>query len=208
MESMRDVTEVNPKNIWAALKEGNQRYQEFNMLHQNLDAARREELVAGQKPMAVVLACSDSRAPVEHIFDQGAGDIFVIRTAGEVLDMAVFASLEFAVDGLGVKNLIVMGHESCGAVKATKAALEGGEIPPGFQRALIEKVSPSILNAKRKGLNTADDFEIEHVRETVDIILDRCPVIKQGLDEGTLGVIGARYRLGTGAVEPIVELGV
>lgn len=205
---MRDVTEVNPHNIWNALKEGNKRYQEFNMLHQNLDAARREELVAGQKPMAVVLACSDSRAPVEHIFDQGAGDIFVIRTAGEVLDMGVFASLEFAVDGLGVKNLIVMGHESCGAVKATKAALEGGEIPPGFQRVLIEKVAPSILNAKRLGKTTADEFEIEHVRETVDIILDRCPVIKQRLDEGELGVVGARYRLGTGAVEPIVELGV
>ncbi|QMV84603.1 carbonic anhydrase [Corynebacterium hindlerae] len=205
---MRDVTEVNPVNIWNALKEGNRRYQNHEMLHQNLDAARREELVAGQKPMAAVLACSDSRAPVEHIFDQGAGDIFVIRTAGEVLDMGVFASLEFAVDGLGVSNLIVMGHESCGAVKATKAALEGGEIPPGFQRVLIEKVAPSILNAKRKGMTTTDDFEIEHVRETVDIILDRCPVIKQRLDSGSLGVIGARYRLGNGAVEPIVELGV
>lgn len=205
---MRDVTEVNPVNIWAALKAGNQRYQNFEMLHQNLDAARREELVAGQKPMAVVLACSDSRAPVEHIFDQGAGDIFVIRTAGEVLDMGVFASLEFAVDGLGVQNLIVMGHESCGAVKATKAALEGGEVPPGFQRVLVEKVAPSILNAKRNGHDTTDDFEIEHVRETVDIILDRCPVIKQRMEDGQLGVIGARYRLGTGAVEPIVEFGV
>lgn len=205
---MRDVTDVNPENIWNALKKGNERYQNHEMLHQNLDPARREELVAGQKPMAVVLSCSDSRAPVEHIFDQGAGDIFVIRTAGEVLDMAVFASLEFAVEGLGVKNLIVMGHESCGAVKATKAALEGGEIPPGFQRVLIEKVSPSILNAKRKGMDTADDFEIEHVKETVDIILDRCPVIKHHLDAGDLGVIGARYRLGSGAVESVVELGV
>ncbi|MEJ5928999.1 carbonic anhydrase [Corynebacterium sp. H128] len=205
---MRDVTEVNPKNIWNALKKGNVRFMNFAMTHQNLDATRREELVTGQKPMAAVLACSDSRVPVEHIFDQGAGDIFVIRTAGEVLDMGVFASLEFAVEGLGVKNLIIMGHESCGAVKATEAALEGGEIPPGFQRVLIEKVAPSILNAKRKGMDTTDDFEIEHVRETVEIVLDRCPVIKQALDEGELGVVGARYRLGDGSVESIVEHGV
>lgn len=205
---MRDVEVVNPANIWAALKEGNRRYQSNEMLHQNLDQEHRTSLVAGQKPMAAVLACSDSRAPVEHIFDQGAGDIFVIRTAGEVLDMGVFASLEYAVDGLGVKNLIIMGHECCGAVKATKDALEGGEIPPGFQRVLIEKVAPSILNAKRKGLESSDDFEIEHVRETVEIILDRCPVIKQALDDGELGVIGARYRLGTGHVESVVEFGV
>ncbi|MCQ9143050.1 carbonic anhydrase, partial [Corynebacterium amycolatum] len=159
-------------------------------------------------PEAVVLACSDARAPVEIIFDQGLGDVFVIRTAGEITDLSVLASLEFAVDGLGVSLVIVLGHESCGAVAAAKNALDGGDLPGGFQRVLIEKVTPSLLAARKDGETEIDGFERRHVREIVNHIIDRSPEISSRLETGEVGVVGMRYRLEDGRAETVVTHGV
>lgn len=164
-------------------------------------------MTTGQRPFAVVLACSDSRVPVEIIFDQGLGDIFVIRTAGEITDLSVLASLEFAVVGLGVPLVVVLGHESCGAVMAAQNALETGEMPSGFQRVLVEKVTPSLLAARAEGGESSEDFERHHVIEIAAHIVDRSPQILNGLREGTVGVVGMRYRLSDGLTEPVVTYG-
>ncbi len=200
--------ERTPHAIWEALQAGNRRFMNFEETRPNQDHRRRVELTAGQEPCAVVLACSDSRVPVEMIFDQGLGDIFVIRTAGEIIDLAVLGSLEYAVQGLHVPLIVVLGHESCGAVAATQAALDGHEIPGGFQRVLIEKVSPSILEARAMGKSTTEEFEAHHVAETVDQIMSRSPEIKAAVAKGRMGIVGVRYRLSDGLAEPVVEIGV
>ncbi|ALC06771.1 Carbonic anhydrase 2 [Corynebacterium deserti GIMN1.010] len=201
---LRNV-ERTPAAVWNALSVGNERFMNFNEDRPNQDAPRRRELRAGQRPAAVVISCSDSRVPVELIFDVGLGDLFVVRTAGEILDQAVFASIEYAIESIGVPLVIVMGHESCGAVAATANALEGGEIPGGYQRVLIEKVAPSILEAKAEGLDTIKDFEEHHVVATVNQILSRSPEIKREVDAGTVGIIGLRYRLSDGRTEPVIS---
>lgn len=197
-----------PESVWRDLREGNRRFMRGESAHPNQDRARRLQLAAGQSPKAVVLACSDSRAPVEIIFDQGLGDVFVIRTAGQITDLSVLASLEFAVVSLGVPLICVLGHESCGAVGAAHTALDGGEMPAGFQRVLIEKVTPSLLAARRDGQTSRDQFEARHVAEIVEHIVDRSPEIQARLAEGTAGVVGMRYRLSDGLAEPLVMRGI
>lgn len=201
-------SEWTPESVWQSIIRGNRRFVEGKSAHPRQNEGRRQELTHGQKPKAVVLACSDSRVPVEIIFDQGLGDIFVIRTAGEITDLSVLASLEFAVDGLGVKLVVVLGHESCGAVAAAKSALDGGDLPGGFQRVLIEKVTPSLLAARKDGQHTTDEFERRHVQEIVNHIVDRSPEISSRLDAGEVGVVGLRYRLSDGLAETVVTQGV
>ena len=168
---------------------------------------RRHVLTAGQRPHAVVLACSDSRVPVEIVFDQGLGDVFVIRTAGEITDLSVLASLEFAVDGLGVPLVLVLGHEACGAVAAAQTALNTGQLPNGFQRVLVEKVTPSLLAARREGREGSQDFEKQHVVEITRHIMDRSPEIQQQVEQGRCAVVGLRYRLEDGLAEPLIAFG-
>lgn len=203
---MMDI--MTPQESLEKLRRGNARFMEDRSAHPRQDSARRELLTSGQKPSAVVLACSDSRVPVEIIFDQGLGDVFVIRTAGEITDLSVLASLEFAVTGLGVPLVVVLGHESCGAVKAAHHALETGELPPGFQRVLVEKVTPSLLASRAHGGRTTDDFERTHVEEIANHIVDRSPQILEGVRDGSCGVVGMRYRLSDGLTEPVVTYGV
>ncbi len=200
--------QLTPQQAWEALRDGNQRFMAHRVDHPHQDADRRSRLTDGQRPHAVVLACSDSRVPVEIVFDQGLGDVFVIRTAGEITDLSVLASLEFAVDGLGVPLVVVLGHESCGAVAAAQKALNTGELPNGFQRVLVEKVTPSLLAAKRNGLTDTSDFEKQHVTEITHHIMDRSPEIQQQVQEGRCAVVGMRYRLSDGWTEPLISFGV
>ncbi|MGO1950482.1 MAG: carbonic anhydrase [Mycobacteriaceae bacterium] len=201
------TNEPTPQEALESLVEGNHRFMAEDSDHPHQDRGRRELLTSGQRPHAVVLACSDSRVPVEIIFDQGLGDIFVIRTAGEITDLSVLASLEFAVVSLGVPLVVVLGHESCGAVGAAQAALETGSMPPGFQRVLVEKVTPSLLAARALGADTSEDFEKHHVVEIANHIVDRSPGILSLLREGACGVVGMRYRLSDGLSEPVVNYG-
>lgn len=202
------VAEHTPQSVWENLREGNSRFMQGTPAHPHQDGSRRESLVEGQAPKAVVLACSDSRVPVELIFDQGLGDVFVIRTAGEITDLSVLASLEFAVVSLGVHLVVVLGHEHCGAVKAAIHAVEEGNLPSGFQRVLVEKVAPSILSAKAAGKSEFADFEAHHVHEIVEHVIDRSPEIQRGLEEGSVGVVGLRYRLSDGKTEMIIGRGI
>ncbi len=196
-----------PLEAWDSLREGNARFMRGESDHPHQDLSRRITLQEGQKPQAVVLACSDSRAPVEILFDQGLGDVFVIRTAGEITDLSVLASLEFAVDSLEVPLVVVLGHEKCGAVAAASRALHGGDMPSGFQRVLVEKVTPSLLSAKKRGMESSDAFERNHVAEIADHIVDRSPEIQARLADKRCAVAGLRYRLSDGLAEPLVSYG-
>lgn len=207
MNLMTSPHQMTPEQAWEALRTGNERFMQGKSDHPNQDFSRRHTLTQGQRPHAAVLACSDSRVPVEIVFDQGLGDLFVIRTAGEITDLSVLASLEFAVDGLGVPLVVVLGHENCGAVKAAQTALDGGDLPDGFQRVLVEKVTPSLLSARKQGMEGSSDFEKNHVREIADHIVDRSPEIQQRVKDGRCAVVGLRYCLSDGHAEPLIGIG-
>ena len=141
-----------PDDVWTLLREGNQRFVEGVSDHPNQDAARRTSLAGGQQPVAVIFGCSDSRLAAEIIFDVGLGDVFVIRTAGQVIDDAVLGSLEYSVDILDIPLIVVLGHDSCGAVTAAVDSYATGEMPPGFIRSLVERITPSVIAARRAGV--------------------------------------------------------
>src|SRR6478672_5711749 len=144
--TMTSMPHTSPVTAWKALREGNERFVAGTPEHPNQSIEHRASLAEGQKPTAVVFGCADSRVAAEIIFDQGLGDMFVVRTAGHVIDSAVLGSVEYAVTVLNVPLIVVLGHDSCGAVKATLSAIDDGEVPGGFVRDIVERVTPSILS--------------------------------------------------------------
>lgn len=204
---MSDMPNSNPISAWKALKEGNERFVAGKPSHPSQDVARRAALADGQKPTAVVFGCGDSRVAAEIIFDQGLGDMFVVRTAGHVLDSAVLGSIEFGVAVLDVPLIVVLGHDSCGAVKATLTALDDGVVPGGYLRDIVERVTPSILVGRREGLSSVDEFETRHVNETVTQLAARSTVIAEQIEAGTLAIVGATYHLADGRVQARNHLG-
>ncbi|HJC28149.1 MAG TPA: carbonic anhydrase [Candidatus Dietzia intestinipullorum] len=189
---------TNPISAWASLRDGNHRFVEGEMRHPSQNTQRREDLVAAQHPKAVLFGCSDSRVAAEIIFDQGLGDLFVIRTAGHIIDTAVLGSIEYAVHLLNTPLIVVLGHDSCGGVAAAVEALKTGEVPPGFLRDVVEKVSPSILNGRREGLKTTDDFEARHILETGELLEQRSKIISDRVASGELAIVGVTYKLNDG----------
>lgn len=188
----------DPISAWASLRDGNHRFVEGEMRHPSQNTQRREDLVAAQHPKAVLFGCSDSRVAAEIIFDQGLGDLFVIRTAGHIIDTAVLGSIEYAVHLLETPLIVVLGHDNCGGVAAAVEALKTGEIPPGFLRDVVEKVSPSILNGRREGLTTTDDFEARHILETGELLEQRSKIISEKVAAGELAIVGVTYKLSDG----------
>ncbi len=153
-----------------------------------------------QRPTAVVFGCADSRVAAEIIFDQGLGDVFVVRTAGHVIDSAVLGSIEYAVTVLDVPLVVVLGHDSCGAVQATLEALDGGTVPGGFVRDVIERVTPSIMLGRRDGLTRVDEFETRHVIETGSQLLARSTAIADRVSRGDVAIVGVTYQLADGRI--------
>ena len=134
-----------PAEAWAELLAGNERFVRGEMAHPSQDADHRAALSDAQNPFAVVFGCSDSRVAAEIVFDRGLGDLFVVRTAGHVVDTTVVGSIEYGVQVLGAPLVIVLGHDSCGAVAAAAEALATGRMPGGFVRAIVDRVIPSIV---------------------------------------------------------------
>ncbi|GAA2538315.1 carbonic anhydrase [Mycolicibacterium diernhoferi] len=190
----------NPIAAWKALKEGNERFVAGKPLHPSQGIEDRARLTEAQKPTAVLFGCGDSRVAAELIFDQGLGDMFVVRTAGHVIDSAVLGSIEYAVAVLNVPLIAILGHDSCGAVKATLAALDEGAIPGGYVRDIVERVMPSILLGRKDGLTRVDEFEARHVAETGSQLLARSTVIAERVEQGTLAIVGLTYHLADGRV--------
>jgi carbonic anhydrase len=197
---MSAMPNSNPVAAWKALKEGNDRFVAGKPEHPSQSIEHRASLTEAQKPTAVVFGCADSRVAAEIIFDQGLGDMFVVRTAGHVIDSAVLGSIEYAVTILNVPLIVVLGHDSCGAVKATLAALDGGAVPGGYVRDVVERVTPSILLGRRDGLSRVDEFEARHVNETTLQLRSRSTVVAEGVATGTLAIVGVTYQLADGRV--------
>ncbi|MEE2031404.1 carbonic anhydrase [Rhodococcus chondri] len=190
----------NPISAWKALTEGNQRFVSGASLHPSQGIARRAELVNGQHPTAVLFGCGDSRVAAEIIFDQGLGDMFVVRTAGHVIDSSVLGSIEYAVEILDVPLVVVLGHDSCGAVGATLKALDAGDVPSGFIRSIIERVAPSILIGRKEGLTTVDELEGRHVVETGKLLEERSQIVARRIADGRCAIVGVTYKLEDGRV--------
>jgi carbonic anhydrase len=192
------------EEAWKSLLDGNGRFVSGKPAAKDFGEAKRTELAAGQHPFATVVACSDSRVAPELLFDRGLGEIFVVRTAGNVVDPIAIGSIEYGVEHLHTPLLVILGHESCGAVKA---AMEAGGEPEGNIGAIIKKIRPSIEKAKAAGstdkgrmMETAIQ---ENMRHTYDDILMNSSVIAGMMHEGKLKVVLAEYYLGTGKVEVI-----
>jgi carbonic anhydrase len=190
----------NPVAAWKALKEGNERFVAGEALHPSQSIEDRTRLAAGQKPTAVVFGCADSRVAAEIIFDQGLGDMFVVRTAGHVIDSAVLGSIEYAVTVLDVPLIVVLGHDSCGAVKATLSAIDDGVMPGGYVRDIVERITQSVLQGRHAGLTRVDEFETRHVNDTVTQLRIRSVSIAERLVAGTVAIVGLTYHLAEGRV--------
>ncbi|WP_186245039.1 carbonic anhydrase [Mycobacterium simulans] len=189
---------TNPVTAWKALREGNERFVAGKPEHPSQSVDHRARLATGQKPTAVIFGCADSRVAAEIIFDQGLGDMFVVRTAGHVIDSAVLGSIEYAVTVLGVPLVVVLGHDSCGAVNAALSAINEGNLPGGYVRDVVERVAPSILLGRRDGLSRVDEFEERHVHETMSQLMARSTAIAEGVAAGDLAIVGVTYQLDDG----------
>jgi len=186
----------------AAIKllvEGNKRFTSASILKKDLGTARREELATkGQKPFAVILTCSDSRVPPELLFDQALGDLFVIRVAGNVVSPIEMGSIEYGVEHLKAPVVIVLGHENCGAVKAT---VDGGEAP-GSIGSIVDRIKPSVEKAKAAGATGTALYE-KTADENINAMIaeiNKSAIIHHLEESGAVKVVGAKYFLSSGEV--------
>jgi len=190
-----------PNTALQRLLDGNLRYR---AQHSTLDesAARRIEVAHGQHPFAAIFSCVDSRVPPELIFDQGLGDLFVVRTAGEVLDRAVLGSLEFGVANLHIPLILVLGHESCGAVRAAIESLERQQPAEAEIEFLVEALAPAVRQNERSSderLQQAGQAQVALIVAQLKI----SPILSAAVAAGTLLIVGGWYHLESGEVEII-----
>ncbi|MFD4246759.1 carbonic anhydrase [Streptomyces sp. NPDC058525] len=204
---MNDSLPPTPSAAFELLLAGNKRFTAGTPEHPNQDALRRTETAPAQRPFAVLFGCSDSRLAAEIIFDRGLGDLFVVRTAGHVAGPEVLGSIEYGVSVLDCPLVVVLGHDSCGAVAATRAALSDGVSATGYVRDVIERVTPSVLAARAAGLTEDDDIIAEHIRHTVDLLLDRSRVLADQVASGRTAVVGLSYRLADGSAQLVTSRG-
>jgi carbonic anhydrase len=189
---------VSPAEALARLKAGNQRFVAGKLEHPRETAERRTELANSQRPFAVVLGCADSRTPPELVFDQGLGDVFVVRVAGNVLNDETVGSIEYAVDHLGAQLIVVLGHERCGAIQAARETIAAKTQAPGHIQSLVKAIAPAVeATAGADADATARANEPQVARK----LRESAPILKEMVEKGTLSVVAAHYDLDTGAVE-------
>jgi carbonic anhydrase len=191
------ATAVSAADSLARLKAGNRRFVANRLRHPRQTAGRRAELATHQHPFAVVLGCSDSRTPPEVIFDQGLGDLFVVRVAGNVVNDETLGSIEYAVEHLGAKLIVVLGHKRCGAVKAAREAVAARAPAPGHLQSLVEAIRPAV--EATAGADVEATVKV-NVRNVAQAIRDSAPVLKPLVAAHTVAVVGAYYDLDTGVV--------
>jgi carbonic anhydrase len=193
---------LTPEKAIEILKKGNERF--INNLKANRNLLQQvNETSDGQHPFAVILSCIDSRTSAELIFDQGLGDIFSIRVAGNILNEDILGSMEFACKIAGAKVIVVLGHTKCGAIKGACDQVKMGNLT-----TLLNKIKPAVdseLTVKNNRTSSNNEF-VEKVSEinvklTVNKILDRSPILKSMIDNGEIGIIGGIYDVTTGYVD-------
>ncbi|MFH9355118.1 carbonic anhydrase [Kitasatospora sp. NPDC017646] len=197
-----------PQEAFETLLAGNQRFISGTVEHPNQDAARRSEIAPAQAPFAVLFGCSDSRLAAEIIFDRGLGDLFVVRNAGHVVGPESLGSIEYGISVLGCPLVVVLGHDACGAVAAARAAVSDGTTVRGYVRDVVERVTPSVLAARAAGRVGDADFIAEHVRHTVDLLMERSRALGHAVEAGSAAVVGLSYQLADGAVHLVTGRGV
>lgn len=184
------------------LIDGNKRFMSGELTKKDIGESRRQELTKGQQPFATVLSCSDSRVAPEIIFEQGLGDIFIVRVAGNVVEPTTLGSIEYGVEHLHTPLLFILGHESCGAVKA---ALEAKGKPEGNLGAILKKIMPAVNTARKAKKDTSETLNIaiqENIKNTYKEVM-KSKIVRELVHEGKLKVIGAEYYLGTSKFELI-----
>ena len=215
--------EGTASGVWSRMLAGNRRFAEGKPVHPNRSAEAREALIDTHAPEAAVLCCSDSRVSPDIIFDSGLGELFTVRTAGQIIDDAVIASLEYAVDVLGVRLLTVLGHQNCGAIKQASKEYEAllnkltadaedsltaannvadiDEHIMNSKSIMLRTVGFSIWQAHETELESNKDFERVHIARTIEQLVEHSESIQQALATDRLMIVGARYQLDSGKVE-------
>ncbi|MFO1498353.1 MAG: carbonic anhydrase [Verrucomicrobiota bacterium] len=195
--ALRGGESTSGEQALARLAEGNERYVTNGAVHPRQTAERRAEVVKGQEPCAIVLTCADSRVCPEVVFDQGLGDLFVLRNAGNVLDDHTIGSIEYAVEHLHTPLIVVMGHEKCGAVSA---AVAGGHAP-GRIHSIVEAIEPAIEESRSQPGDRVDNAVRANARRMAAIIGRLQPILQGAIQSGKVKIVAARYDLGSGRVE-------
>lgn len=194
---------ANSENLSAEdaiikLEQGNKRFTELKLKHPDSDKKRRKAMLKGQHPFVVILSCSDSRVPPELIFDQGLGDIFEIRNAGNVLDEHVIGSIEYAVMHCGVKLIVIMGHQDCGAIAATLS----GKSETKYIKSLEDSIQPAITDCKNKGIEINSDNVVKaHVMQDIEELMSQDTELVKFMKDNNVKLIGAYYHLDSGKVD-------
>lgn len=198
---------ISAQEALERLKEGNRRFiQHLRSTEVLMSQLRRGELVKGQKPFAIVLGCSDSRVPAELVFDQGLGDLFVIRVAGNIVAPSQVGSVEFAAEAFGTQLVVVMGHTFCGAIDATLQAIEHPSVPRSPNLAsIVDRIRPAIEGLVHTGLVQERERLIHeamraNVRASVNHLRRGSAILEKMVIEGGLRVVGAEYSLESGEV--------
>lgn len=195
----------NAEESIALLKEGNERFTSGKLANIDVGTERRKELEKGQDPLAVVVGCSDSRVTPTVLFDQGLGDLFEIRVAGNVLDADAVGSIEYAVEHLHTPLIVVLGHQSCGAVTAAVETIETNAAAPGSIGSLVAKIKPAVEKVKDSNKQVDGKAFIEEAIEVnvknVTKELEKSPIIKEKLEKDEVKIIGAKYLLDSGKVQ-------
>lgn len=192
-------TQISSAAARMRLIAGNQRYV-AGRPRQVDHSARREQVAPAQMPFAIVLGCSDSRVPPEILFDQGLGDIFTVRVAGNIADDLGIGSMEYAVEHFGTPLIVVLGHERCGAVGAAVEADKSGVMPPPHIASLVTALQPAVAASKDMPGDPVANAIATHVRQTVDALKASGPVLADAVGKGSLDIVGAVYRLKSGEV--------
>ncbi len=187
---------VTANQALKKLTDGNNRYVRGKAIHPHHDRNRLRQIAPSQHPFAIVLGCADSRVSPEILFDQGLGDLFDIRVAGNILDDAILGSIEYAVAELSVPLIVVLGHERCGAVKA---ALEGKPVP-GHIGSLVAAINPAVAKVKGQPGDAWENAVRANVKMVVDKLKSSQPILVKLVKENKLKIVGARYDLDDGKV--------
>lgn len=198
----RDSAFVNPYFAVQKLTGGNWRFQQAKSIFPRRDPALIKKLSEGQQPFATIVGCSDSRVSAEILFDQGFGDLFVSRTAGQVMAQASYGTIEYAYLNLGTKLIVVLGHTNCGAVEA---AIKRPEAPQGHIVTLINSIKPSALEAAQSGDISLNNVVRLNVIKQVRELRQLEPVLSRAYEKGDLLIVGAVYDLATGRVQFLPE---
>ena len=192
---------ITPEIAVGLLKEGNKRFMNNLKINRNL-LQQANETSDGQHPFAIILSCIDSRTSVELIFDQGLGDVFSVRIAGNIINEDILGSMEFACKVAGSKIIVVLGHTKCGAIRGACDHVEMGNLT-----ALLSKIQPAVYDEKSVigNRNSSNDEFVEkvatiNVKRTVQAIMERSPILKEMIETGAIGIIGGSHNITTGEV--------